>query len=120
MDVSEDAENAKNGFRDFFASYNDVADQWNEFCARKIACKSGFIMVHVVQFYHAKRLSTVLPVPKDLNSTLSQDNTGRPPFPIDLDVEMETLANIRILLKTFMENLWREFLIPFKHNIAHC
>jgi len=49
----------------------------------------------------------VLPAAK--TSGLAQSATGRPLFPEDLDVEAETLANLRILVKTFMESLWRTF-----------
>jgi hypothetical protein len=51
----------------------------------------------------------VLPSEKALASAFAQDPNSQPIFPVDLDVEMETPASLRVLAKKFLEDLWHKY-----------
>src|ERR1700683_1928083 len=50
----------------------------------------------------------VLPTAKSLVTTFTQDPNGRPIFPVDVNIETEMPASLRVLTKTFLEDLWCE------------
>ena len=102
MDVND---GAGEGFSKFFDGYSNAAEQWNKFCAQNIA-RTPFteqLTFKLLSVYLFLELPT-----KELTRAFPQDESGRPVFPNDLDIETETLANIRVLVKTYLEDLWRE------------
>ena len=105
LDINSHSVDLNKKFSEFYTAYNIIVDQWNEFAGQQIPCttfSSGDNHIHRSHYI------IVLPIKKSLTTTFAQDSNGHLLFPPDLDVKTKTPENLWVLVKTFMDDLWRE------------
>jgi hypothetical protein len=105
LNINSDSVDINKKFSEFYTAYDVVVDQWNEFAGQQIPCTT--FSSDDGHFYWSHCIIVLLNK-KSLTTTFTQDSNSCLIFLLNLDVKTETLANLEVLVKTFLDDLWCE------------